>query len=137
MDLPKNKVLVNMRRIVLFIIVIICFSYEGLSQKYNKEDIMGAWTAYKETTLEGDDGSSITLSGEPFKVKLDLVFYDNSKVKRINWIEELDTVYSLKKDTLRISHFIYTIKKLTLEELVLKEEKLMGNLIYLHRNSEN
>jgi len=100
-------------------------------------DILGSWTAYKETTLDGDDGSSITLSGEPFKVKLKLVLYENSKVKRINWIEELDTIYSLKKDTLQISHFVYTIKKLTQDELVLKEEKLMGNLIYLHRDSEN
>ncbi|WP_108423723.1 hypothetical protein [Flagellimonas amoyensis] len=127
----------KMRKDFYLVIIAVCFYFKSFGQKNLEGNILGSWTAYKETTLEGDDGSSITLSGEPFKVKLDLVFYKNSKVKRINWIEELDTLYSLKQDTLRISHFIYTIKKLTHDELVLKEERLLGNLIYLHRNSDN
>lgn len=95
--------------------------------------LLGQWKAFKKTTLEGTDGSEITLSGEPYTVKLELEFLNDNKVYFNNGEGKIEFDYILNKETLKISHFTFTINKLSEKELVLKEEKLLGGLIYLNK----
>jgi len=99
--------------------------------------VLGEWSAYKKTDLDGGDGSDITFNGQPYTVKLELIFLDNGKSYFNNGEGKIETSYSLKGDTLKVSRFTYSIVNVTKDELVLKEEEFLGKLIYLKRVREN
>ncbi len=105
-------------------------------QRMGENLLLGEWEAYKKTTLEGSDGSDITLSGKPYTVKLELEFLDDGKSYFNNGEGEIETSYTLEDDTLKVSRFTYSIVEITDSELVLKEEKLMGGLIYLKKSGD-
>lgn len=96
----------------------------------------GEWVGFKKTTLEGTDGSETTLNGESYTVKLELDFLDDNKVYFNNGEGKIQLGYILNKETLKISHFNFTIIRLNEEELVLKQEKILGGLIYLKKVNE-
>ncbi|MDF0718262.1 hypothetical protein PY092_19020 [Muricauda sp. 334s03] len=106
----------------------------------NKDEtslVLGEWSAYKKTDLDGGDGSDMTLNGQPYTVKLELLFLDNGRSYFNNGEGKIETSYSLKGDTLKISRFTYSIFNASSDELVLKEEEFLGKLIYLKRVREN
>lgn len=110
----------------LFVDVVFC-------QEYSQSDLQGSWKAVKKTDLDGDDGSSFTLNGKPYTVNLQLTFLED-RVNYRNSIENLETNYILNKDTLKIFHFVYTIKELSGDKLILQKEQLLRRLIYFTRN---
>lgn len=128
---------------VLIFFSTIFISAKGYSQaddKLNKGAyislLMGKWEAYKKTDLDGGDGSDVTLNGRPYSVRLELEFLDKGKSYFNNGEGKLETNYVIKGDTLKIVRFKYSIIELTDSELVLKEEELMGKLVYLHKQED-
>lgn len=95
--------------------------------------LLGQWEAYKKTDLDGGDGSDVTLNGKPYTVRLELEFLDKGKSYFNNGEGKIETSYTIEKDTLQIVRFKYSIIELTDSKLVLKEEKLIGKLIYLNK----
>tara|TARA_R110001583_G_scaffold27453_4_gene98138 strand:+ start:3495 stop:3914 length:420 start_codon:yes stop_codon:yes gene_type:complete len=129
----------KIKRCQIFLVVLL-FSLNGLSQTKDhlkKETainpLLGQWEAYKKTDLDGGDGSDVTFNGLPYTVKLELIFLDGDKSFFNNGEGRLETSYTLKEDTLKVSRFTYSIIKIIGSELVLKEEKLIGKLIYLKK----
>ncbi len=95
--------------------------------------LIGKWEAYKKTDLDGGDGSDVTLNGKPYTVRLELEFLDKEKSYFNNGEGKIETSYNIEGDTLQIVRFKYSIIELTDSELVLKEERLIGKLIYLNK----
>jgi hypothetical protein len=131
----KNKSTKTMH-LNLFLIALM-FNLINIScqeQKIVTNDLLGKWNAYKVTTLDGGDGSDITLDGKPFSKSIMMNFVDSKNMFfSINGSEKYEIEYSLKDSVLMISHRKYTIKSLNDNLLILKEEKLAGNLIYLKK----
>ncbi|TXN36134.1 hypothetical protein FVB32_16380 [Flagellimonas hymeniacidonis] len=98
-----------------------------------KNELLGIWEAYNKTTLDGEDGSDLTLDGEPFTIELKLIFHDDERATFENPAGKVKTTYSVKGDTLKVSYFTYSIVEVSKSQLVIKEEKLMGGLIYLKK----
>ncbi|WP_323028355.1 hypothetical protein [Gelidibacter japonicus] len=119
--------------------VVLCLFYivNIHSQELNVDDLLGKWNSYKITTLEGGDGSDITFDGKPFSEKIMMNFIDSKTMLfSINGSEEYKVEYVIKGNQMSIAHRKYTIKVLTDKEMTLKEEKLLGNLIYLKKDDD-
>ena len=101
--------------------------------KTSPTELLGEWEAYKKTTLDGSDGSDVTLSGRPYTVKLEVTFLDDGNAYFNNGEGKIETNYNLEGDTLQVSRFTYSIVEITESELILKEEKLMGGIIHLKK----
>jgi hypothetical protein len=102
-------------------------------KKKNTNLLFGQWEAFKKTDLDGGDGSDITFNGLPYTVRLELIFLDSGNSYFNNGEGRIETSYTLKEDTLKISRFTYSIVKITDSELVLKEEEFLGKLIFLKK----
>ena len=121
----------------LYLIVLIFFVNNAYSQerKFNIDDLLGKWNSYKVTTLKGDDGSEITFDGKPFRKKIMMNFINSKKMLfSINNGKEVKIDYFLKNNTITIAHRKYKVTSFKKGVLVLKEEKLLGNLIYFKKN---
>ncbi|MFC4219736.1 hypothetical protein [Flagellimonas marina] len=121
----------NVLKTIIFLLVPLYMVFGQNEDR--KKPVLGEWSAYKKTDLDGGDGSDMTLNGQPYTIKLELLFLDNGKAYFNNGEGKIETSYSLKGDTLKVSRFTYSIVNATLDELVLKEERFLGKLIYLNR----
>jgi len=122
---------------IKYLILLSCVFYviNATSQEIKLDKLLGKWSAYKVTTSEGGDGSDITLEGKPFDKQMMMNFIDSRMMYfSMNGGEEYKIEYTLKNDKIVIAHRKYTIKELTDSTLILKEEKLLGNLIYLKKD---
>lgn len=128
----------NYNKILKTIIILLVPLYMVFGQNEDKTSlVLGEWSAYKKTDLDGGDGSDMTLNGQPYTVKLELLFLNNGRSYFNNGEGKIETSYSLKGDTLKVSRFTYSIINATSDELVLKEEEFLGKLIYLKKVREN
>ncbi|CAM1366932.1 hypothetical protein TSEDIMI_450004 [Tenacibaculum sediminilitoris] len=97
--------------------------------------LLGKWDSYKITTLDGNDGSNITFDGKPFRKKVMMNFISSEKMLfSINNSDEIKIKYTVKDSVISIGHGKYRIINLKDGKLVLKEEKLLANLIYLKKD---
>ncbi|KAB5490142.1 hypothetical protein [Flagellimonas hadalis] len=126
--------------VFLFILFISLNSFSQMNDTEKKKNItllFGQWEAFKKTDLDGGDGSDITFNGLPYTVRLELIFLDRVYSYFNNGEGRIETSYTLKQDTLKISRFTYSIVEITDSELVLKEEEFLGKLIYLKKIEDN
>ncbi|MEK6153142.1 hypothetical protein WIW50_07780 [Flavobacteriaceae bacterium 3-367] len=117
----------------VFIFTLIVLNMSFCQSKINENPILGEWEAYKKTDLDGGDGSDVTFDSLPYTVKLELKFLDEGKSYFNNGEGKIETDYSLKDNILKVSRFTYSIVEINGSELVLKEEKFLGKLIYLKK----
>ena len=130
------KEMINKRK-YLFLFTCIFYIINTTSQevKFDEDDLLGKWDAYKVTTLKGGDGSDITLDEKPFNKKLMMNFIDSKMVFfSLNDSEEHLIEYYIKDNKIIIAHRKYIIEVLTKTTLTLIEEKLFGNRIYLKKD---
>lgn len=121
----------------LFLLTLILYVVSATSQeiKFDADNLLGTWNSYKVTTPKGDDGSDLTFNGKPFKKKIMMNFIDSKKmVFSINGSEQVETEYSMENSMIIIGYQKYTIIKFDKNQLILKEERLLGNLIYLQKD---
>lgn len=126
------------RKYLLVLTCILC-TVNATSQeiKFSKDNLLGKWNSYKVTTLKGGDGSDITFDRKPFDKKIMMNFIDSKSMSfSINGNEETDLEYVMKENRIIIAHRKYTIEALTDSTLTLKEEQLLGNLIYLKKDND-
>ena len=106
---------------------------DALNEEADINLLIGKWEAYKKTDLDGGDGSDVTLNSKPYTVRLELEFLDKEKSYFNNGEGKIESSYKIVGDTLQIVRFKYSIIELTDSELILKEERLLGKLIYLNK----
>jgi len=120
-----------------FVLIYFAFTLNINSQelKLDKNSLLGKWKSYKTTTLDGGDGSNVSFDGKPFDEKMTMNFIDSTNLLfSLNSDDIYNVTYDLENDKLTIVHRVYTIQKITDNKLILKEEKLFGNLIYLKKD---
>lgn len=109
-------------------------SSEIVKDTFDYKALIGHWIAYKKTTTEGGDISEYALDKENPSVYLSLNILDSDTVIYDAGIQEYKLKYSIEDNKLIISNQSYIIVSLTTNELVLKEEIVLGGLIYLKKN---
>jgi len=115
----------------IFIVIIIFIM--GCENKL--DSLMGNWHVYKVTTINNTDGSEFTFDGSPRcpDPDLSLNFINNKTVIVTEMGQEYTLGFSVKDSIIKISHREYAIIKINKQELVLKENKLIDEILYLKK----
>lgn len=105
-----------------------------LNDTININFLFGHWKAYKKTTIDGGDMNKYALDKKNSSVYLSLNILDSDTVIYDAGIQEYKLKYIIENNKLIISNQSYVIVSLTTNELVLKEEIVLGGLIYFKKN---
>lgn len=124
----------NLSLLVITLFQTITFNVYSQKINFNSNILIGKWDSYKVTTIEGGDGKDVTFDGKPFNKKLMIDFIDANKMSiSINNSERVKISYQIKDSIIKINHYEYKIKLIKQNQLVLLENWLLGNLIYLRK----
>jgi len=110
---------------IRYLLIAVLSLFSLLPLKAQKIELEGKWVCFKKETKDGNDGSNITLNGEPYKCSLRIEFIDEHKAlygAGKSKLEEVD--YKLNNDTLLIGNKSFKV-----------DQKNKGYLILLENNA--
>ncbi len=104
---------------MIFFLLIITAS---LNAQVSLTKIIGSWESYKKETVEGNDGSNLTLDGMPYKATMKITFLETKECKVLfKGVNKESALYLLQDSVLTIGYQSYKIEKLTETEMVISE----------------
>ena len=120
MKLVSNK-LISYKRTVFVFLFLITLSSNSFSQA--NYGLKGSWESFKIELENGDDGSNITLNGQPFDGNDLIIRFINDNLaiyNENNFPQEVS--YSIKNDVLQIGALKYLIEKQNSDTLIILEK---------------